>query len=158
MYVACHGPYNLKRPTIFVPPSIKDDVEKLFYIHRSLEKAELNVDLVALDVGETYEWRNDIVVRPFKTHHVVPSHITVIILSPEVAFTRDTTSEGTSRPAHYHVLVDEIGFPPVVLQNLIHSLSYVWRSLSSLRTFLKLHQNRIGVSVPELPRLHQKDI
>ncbi|XWS31011.1 hypothetical protein CRYUN_Cryun23aG0040600 [Craigia yunnanensis] len=32
---------------------------------------------------------------------------------------------GTSRPAHYHVLLDEIGFPPNSLQNLIHSLSYV---------------------------------
>ncbi|XP_044465053.1 protein argonaute 16 isoform X3 [Mangifera indica] len=32
---------------------------------------------------------------------------------------------GTSRPAHYHVLLDEIGFSPDNLQNLIHSLSYV---------------------------------
>nr|XP_023881007.1 protein argonaute 16 [Quercus suber] len=34
---------------------------------------------------------------------------------------------GTSRPAHYHVLVDEIGFSPDQLQNLIHSLSYVYQ-------------------------------
>ncbi|KAG5387212.1 hypothetical protein IGI04_012924 [Brassica rapa subsp. trilocularis] len=34
-------------------------------------------------------------------------------------------SQGTSRPAHYHVLLDEIGFSPDELQNLIHSLSYV---------------------------------
>ncbi|PQQ16165.1 protein argonaute 16 [Prunus yedoensis var. nudiflora] len=34
---------------------------------------------------------------------------------------------GTSRPAHYHVLVDEIGFSPDGLQNLIHSLSYVYQ-------------------------------
>lgn len=34
-------------------------------------------------------------------------------------------SQGTSRPAHYHVLLDEIGFSPDDLQNLIHSLSYV---------------------------------
>lgn len=32
---------------------------------------------------------------------------------------------GTTRPAHYHVLLDEIGFSPDVLQNLVHSLSYV---------------------------------
>ncbi|GKC47471.1 argonaute 16-like protein [Tanacetum coccineum] len=32
---------------------------------------------------------------------------------------------GTSRPAHYHVLLDEIGFSPDALQNLILSLSYV---------------------------------
>ncbi|KAK9077377.1 hypothetical protein SSX86_005714 [Deinandra increscens subsp. villosa] len=32
---------------------------------------------------------------------------------------------GTSRPAHYHVLLDEIGFSPDALQNLILSLSYI---------------------------------
>ncbi|KAK9284381.1 hypothetical protein L1049_023552 [Liquidambar formosana] len=34
---------------------------------------------------------------------------------------------GTSRPAHYHVLLDEIGFSPDDMQNLIHSLSYVYQ-------------------------------
>nr|GEY38255.1 protein argonaute 16 [Tanacetum cinerariifolium] len=34
---------------------------------------------------------------------------------------------GTSRPAHYHVLLDEIGFSPDALQNLILSLSYVYQ-------------------------------
>ncbi|ONI18322.1 hypothetical protein PRUPE_3G209300 [Prunus persica] len=38
---------------------------------------------------------------------------------------------GTSRPAHYHVLVDEIGFSPDGLQNLIHSLSYVYQRSTS---------------------------
>ncbi|KAK3184456.1 hypothetical protein Dsin_031742 [Dipteronia sinensis] len=136
MYVASRGLYNLKPPTIFVPPSIKDDVEKLFDIHRSLGNVELNVDLVSLDVGETYELRNDIVVRPFKTHHVVPSQgyiiysvrkklkkqylhlkgkqieklkksgveITDIILSPEVAFTGDTTSEYMLNPRNADAL------------------------------------------------------
>ncbi|XP_027344511.1 protein argonaute 16 isoform X2 [Abrus precatorius] len=32
---------------------------------------------------------------------------------------------GTSRPVHYHVLLDEIGFSADDLQNLIYSLSYV---------------------------------
>ncbi|KAL5159554.1 Protein argonaute 6 [Glycine soja] len=32
---------------------------------------------------------------------------------------------GTSRPVHYHVLLDEIGFSADGLQNFIHSLSYV---------------------------------
>ncbi|CAI9114710.1 OLC1v1015491C1 [Oldenlandia corymbosa var. corymbosa] len=78
MYVATRGLYNLKPPTIFVPPCIKDDVEKLFDIHRSMGDVELNFDLVALDVGETYEMRNDLVVRPFKTDHVIPSQGYVI--------------------------------------------------------------------------------
>lgn len=51
MYVASRGLYNLKPPTVFVPPCIKDDVEKLFEIHRSMGQVELNLDLVALDVG-----------------------------------------------------------------------------------------------------------
>ncbi|CAN1761028.1 tRNase Z TRZ2, chloroplastic [Linum perenne] len=125
MYVASRGLYNLKPPTIFVPPSLIDDVEKLLDIHRSMGQVELNAELVALDIGETYELRNDIVVRPFRTQHVIPSQgyvvyslrkklkkqyshlkgkqieklkksgveITDIIMSPEVAFTGDTTSD-----------------------------------------------------------------
>ncbi|GKV30737.1 hypothetical protein SLEP1_g39517 [Rubroshorea leprosula] len=41
-------------------------------------QVELNLDLVAPDVGETYELRNDIVVRPFRTHHVITSQGYVI--------------------------------------------------------------------------------
>ncbi|KAF3334610.1 protein argonaute 16-like protein [Carex littledalei] len=33
---------------------------------------------------------------------------------------------GTSRPAHYHVLIDEIGFAVDELQQFIHNLSYVY--------------------------------
>ncbi|MBA0732350.1 hypothetical protein Gogos_016449 [Gossypium gossypioides] len=116
MYVASRGLYNLKPPTVFVPPCIKEDVEKLLDIHRTMGQAFS---------GETYELRNDIVVRPFRTHHVIPSQgyvvysvrkklkkqyihlkgkqieklkksgieITDIVLSPEVAFTGDTTAE-----------------------------------------------------------------
>ncbi|KAF5746129.1 ribonuclease Z chloroplastic-like isoform X1 [Tripterygium wilfordii] len=136
MYVASRGLYNLKPPTIFVPPCIKEDVEKLFDIHRSMGQVELNFELVPLDVGETYELRNDIVVRSFKTHHVIPSQgyviysvrkklkkqymhlkgkqieklkksgveITDIILSPEVAFTGDTTSEYMLNPRNADAL------------------------------------------------------
>ncbi|XP_051148562.1 tRNase Z TRZ2, chloroplastic [Andrographis paniculata] len=73
MYIATRGLYNLKPPTVFVPPCIKEDVEQLIEIHRKMGHVDLNIDLVALDVGETYEMRNDLVVRPFKTHHVIPS-------------------------------------------------------------------------------------
>lgn len=51
MYVASRGLYNLKPPTVFVPPCIKEDVEKLLDIHRTMGQVELNLDLVALDVG-----------------------------------------------------------------------------------------------------------
>lgn len=78
MYIATRGLYGLKPPTVFVPPSIKEDVEKLLDVHRSMSHVELNLDLVALDVGETYEMRNDLVVRPVRTHHVIPSQGYVI--------------------------------------------------------------------------------
>ncbi|GKD59008.1 argonaute 4A-like protein [Tanacetum coccineum] len=34
--------------------------------------------------------------------------------------------QGTTRPTHYHVLLDQIGFSPDDLQELVHSLSYVY--------------------------------
>ncbi|XP_071707484.1 protein argonaute 4A-like [Rutidosis leptorrhynchoides] len=34
---------------------------------------------------------------------------------------------GTTRPTHYHVLLDQIGFSPDDLQELVHSLSYVYQ-------------------------------
>ncbi|CAA6670149.1 unnamed protein product [Spirodela intermedia] len=59
--------------TVFVPPCIKEDVEKLLDVHRAMSQDELKLDLVPLDVGETYEIRNDLVVRPFRTNHTIPS-------------------------------------------------------------------------------------
>ncbi|KAL0307160.1 UNVERIFIED_CONTAM: protein argonaute 16 [Sesamum radiatum] len=93
---------------------------------------------------------------------------------------------GTSRPAHYHVLLDEIGFSPDGLQNLIHSLSYVYQrsttaisivapvcyahlAAQQMGQFLKFEDSSEtssgqksmtaagNVPVPELPRLH-KDV
>ncbi|XP_071904616.1 protein argonaute 16-like isoform X1 [Coffea arabica] len=93
---------------------------------------------------------------------------------------------GTSRPAHYHVLLDEIGFSPDDLQQLILSLSYVYqRSTSAISIvapvcyahlaaqqmgqFIKFedfsetssgHKSGVtsvgSISVPELPRLDEK--
>ncbi|XP_050206927.1 protein argonaute 16 [Mercurialis annua] len=93
---------------------------------------------------------------------------------------------GTSRPAHYIVLLNEIGFSPDDLQNLIHSLSYVYqRSTTAISIvapvcYAHLAAQQMGqfikfedfsetssghgsvtssgpVPVPELPRLH-KDV
>jgi hypothetical protein len=51
MYIATRALYNLKPPTVFVPLCIKDDVEELLQVHRRMSQIELNVDLVALDLG-----------------------------------------------------------------------------------------------------------
>ncbi|XP_020583523.1 protein argonaute 4B-like [Phalaenopsis equestris] len=91
---------------------------------------------------------------------------------------------GTSRPTHYHVLLDENGFSPDDLQELVHSLSYVYqRSTTAISVvapicYAHLAAAQIGqftkfedrsetsssqggftapgvVPVPELPRLHE---
>ncbi|CAN8247031.1 unnamed protein product [Cochlearia groenlandica] len=89
---------------------------------------------------------------------------------------------GTSRPTHYHVLYDEIGFSADELQELVHSLSYVYQrsttaisvvapicyahlAAAQLGTFMKFEDQsetssshggitaQGPVSVPQLPRL-----
>ncbi|KAK2443088.1 Protein argonaute 16 [Trifolium repens] len=90
---------------------------------------------------------------------------------------------GTSRPVHYHVLLDEIGFSPDGLQNLINSLSYVnqrsttatsivapisyaHHAAAQMGQFLKFDElseaslspdSEGNIPIPELPRLH-KDV
>ncbi|CAK8571217.1 unnamed protein product [Lathyrus sativus] len=73
MYVATRGLYRMKPPTIIVPISVKEDVEKLFEIHRKMDQSELKHNLVGLDVGEEFSLRNDLKVKAFRTYHVIPS-------------------------------------------------------------------------------------
>ncbi|XVF50168.1 hypothetical protein PTKIN_Ptkin04bG0074100 [Pterospermum kingtungense] len=73
MYVATRGLYGMKPPTIIVPTSIKEDVEKLFEVHRKMDQSELKHNLIGLDVGEEFFLRRDLKVRAFKTYHVIPS-------------------------------------------------------------------------------------
>ncbi|XP_078160692.1 protein argonaute 16-like, partial [Carex rostrata] len=85
---------------------------------------------------------------------------------------------GTSRPAHYHVLIDEIGFAVDELQQFIHNLSYVYQrsntAISIVAPIAYAHHTAEQVSkflideyssdtssdsdevapVPELQRLH----
>lgn len=46
--------------------------------------------------------------------------LTFVLYSPS-----NCGAQGTSRPTHYHVLLDQVGFSPDQLQELVHSLSYV---------------------------------
>uniref|UniRef100_A0A0E0HZ15 Piwi domain-containing protein n=1 Tax=Oryza nivara TaxID=4536 RepID=A0A0E0HZ15_ORYNI len=90
---------------------------------------------------------------------------------------------GTSRPTHYHVLLDEIGFLPDDVQKLVLSLSYVYQrsttaisvvapicyahlAAAQMGQFMKFEEfaetssgsggvpSSSGAVVPELPRLH----
>lgn len=73
MYVATRGLYRMKPPTIIVPISVKEDVEKLFEIHRKMDQSELKHNLIGLDVGEELYLRKDLKVKAFRTYHVIPS-------------------------------------------------------------------------------------
>ncbi|OMO67515.1 Argonaute/Dicer protein, PAZ [Corchorus capsularis] len=92
---------------------------------------------------------------------------------------------GTTRPTHYHVLLDQIGISPDDLQELVHSLSYVYQrsttaisvvapicyahlAAAQLGTFMKFEDasetssSHGGVTAPgavpvlQLPRLKEK--
>ncbi|KAK9282596.1 hypothetical protein L1049_010813 [Liquidambar formosana] len=91
---------------------------------------------------------------------------------------------GTSRPTHYHVLHDELGFSADDLQELVHSLSYVYQrsttaisvvapicyahlAAAQVAQFVKFDEmsetssshaaftSAAGVTVPQLPELHK---
>ncbi|XP_058087117.1 protein argonaute 4B-like [Magnolia sinica] len=49
---------------------------------------------------------------------------------------------GTTRPTHYHVLLDEIGFSPDDLRELAHSLSYVYQRST---TAISIGKYRVSV-------------
>ncbi|CAA6671704.1 unnamed protein product [Spirodela intermedia] len=78
MYVASRAMFRMKPPTIFVPSSIRDIVEKLFEVYRAMDQTELKHNLVSLNVGEEIEMTKDLKVRSFRTYHVVPSQGYVI--------------------------------------------------------------------------------
>ncbi|GKB71205.1 argonaute 4-like protein [Tanacetum coccineum] len=64
---------------------------------------------------------------------------------------------GTTRPTHYHVLYDEIGFSADDLQELVHSLSYVYqRSTTAISVGGTGVTSAGAVPVPQLPKLQEK--
>ncbi|PIA62879.1 hypothetical protein AQUCO_00200711v1 [Aquilegia coerulea] len=73
MYVATRGLYSLKPPTIIVPMEIKESVEKLLQVHRDMDQSELKCNIIGLNIGEEYQLRKDLVVKAFRTYHVIPS-------------------------------------------------------------------------------------
>ncbi|OAY77224.1 Nuclear ribonuclease Z [Ananas comosus] len=72
MYVATRGLYSMKPPTIFVPASLKENVERLFDVHRAMDQSELKHNLIGLNIGEEFQIRKDLKVKAFKTYHAIP--------------------------------------------------------------------------------------
>ncbi|KAE8720279.1 hypothetical protein F3Y22_tig00020837pilonHSYRG00009 [Hibiscus syriacus] len=94
----------------------------------------------------------------------VPKFTLIHRLSPQIVHPRNydfymcahAGMIGTSRPAHCHVLLDEIGFSPNDLQNLIHALSYVYQRITtaiSIETSSGNVTSAGSIIVPDLPRL-----
>ncbi|XP_010243104.1 PREDICTED: nuclear ribonuclease Z isoform X3 [Nelumbo nucifera] len=73
MYVATRGLYKMRPPTIIVPTAIKENVERLFEVHRAMDQSELKHNLISLNVGEEFQLRKDLKVKAFKTYHAIPS-------------------------------------------------------------------------------------
>lgn len=73
MYVATRALYRMKPPTIFVPVSIKETVERLFDVHRAMDQSELKHNLIGMNVGDEFQIRKDLKVKAFRTYHVIPS-------------------------------------------------------------------------------------
>lgn len=51
MYVASRGLFSLKPPTVVVPKCVKEDVERLFEVHRKMDNSKLKHNLIGMDVG-----------------------------------------------------------------------------------------------------------
>ncbi|MED6153789.1 Protein argonaute 4A [Stylosanthes scabra] len=78
---------------------------------------------------------------------------------------------GTTRPTHYHVLHDEIEFSADEMQELVHSLSYVYqRSTNAISIVAPIYYAHLAAAqmgqfikndelppdeLPQLPRLHE---
>ena len=73
--MATRGLFRLRPPTVFVPACLRGLVERLFEVHRAIDRSELKHNLVPLEVGEEYELRRDLKVRAFRTYHVIPSQV-----------------------------------------------------------------------------------
>eukprot|EP00898_Chlorokybus_atmophyticus_P003061 jgi/Chlat1/3756/Chrsp259S03900 len=77
-YVATRGLLALAPPTVIVPRANASLFEQLIDIHRQLDGADLNHNLVPLSVGEQHTLSRELFVKPFATYHPVPSQGYVI--------------------------------------------------------------------------------
>ncbi|XP_065010621.1 tRNase Z TRZ1-like isoform X2 [Musa acuminata AAA Group] len=162
MYVATRGLYSMKPPTIFVPRSIKEHVEKLFEVHRAMDQSELKHNLIGLNVGEEFQLRNDLKVRAFKTYHVVPSQITYPIATPEIAFTGDTMSDFVIDPDNADVLKARIlVMESTFVDNAMpvqHARDYGHTHLSEIASYGDRFQNKAIILIHFSARYYREEI
>ncbi|KAF9613490.1 hypothetical protein IFM89_008337 [Coptis chinensis] len=110
MHVATRGLYKVEPPTVIVHVCIKENVEKLLQVHRSMDQSELKFKLIGLDIGEEFELRKGIEehigfpgseIKNLKLSGVA---ITDTVTVSEIAFTGDTTFNFIVDPNNADVL------------------------------------------------------
>ncbi|XP_027361609.1 tRNase Z TRZ1 isoform X2 [Abrus precatorius] len=153
MYVATRGLYRMKPPTIIVPISVKEDVEKLFDIHRKMDQSELKHNLIGLDGYILYSVRqklkseyNGLSGNEIKNLKSSGAEITYTLTEPEIAFTGDTMSdfivdENNTDVMRARILVLECTF----VNNSItveHARDYGHTHLSEIISYAERLQNR----------------
>lgn len=65
--------HRKKPPRVYVPKEIAADVEAVIDAARRLQRHDLTLDLVPVEVGDELELRSDLWLRVLATHHPVPS-------------------------------------------------------------------------------------
>ncbi|RZB65908.1 Protein argonaute 16 isoform E [Glycine soja] len=96
------------------------------YVHAYQHLGEVNVPKFTVIVAQKNHHTK--LFLPNGPENVPPGTVVDLITHPrnyDFYMCAHAGMLGTSRPVHYHVLLDEIGFSADGLQNFIHSLSYV---------------------------------
>lgn len=72
-HVAQRGLRRLDPATYVVPPGLAGDLEELLGVWRRMDRGALRATIRTLEPGDELEVRRDLVARPFRTDHRVPS-------------------------------------------------------------------------------------
>ena len=71
-HTATRALFGMRPPVYVVPRSNAADLERLFEVWRALDRSDMEHVTVPLEPGEEYVLPNKIMVRPFRSPHVVP--------------------------------------------------------------------------------------
>ena len=73
VYVARRRMMKMEPPTIYLPASAVDDVDRLLRAFQRLDRGRMPVSLVGVEPGQEIELSRELVVRAFPTRHTIPS-------------------------------------------------------------------------------------
>ncbi|KAG0485040.1 hypothetical protein HPP92_009119 [Vanilla planifolia] len=153
MYVATRGLYGMKPPTIFVPASIKENVERLFDVHRAMDQSELKHNLVGMKPGK-HKLKQEYTTlsgNEIKNLRLSGVEVTYTVTSPEVAFTGDTKSDFVIDPENDDVLKARILVMESTFVNdaitIEHAREFGHTHLLEIATYAHKYQNKAIVLV-----------